>query len=460
MSTFLSRRIVCAGTASAVTAWQHHNQHQNEEDTCSFETASIHNSPPSAVKSLPTATRKPSFRPTCAWKEKLIPTGLDSQPWLGTALSLNKSSLSLVNGTVTSCEAAPVVEAHSSDALALHSEVIPDWKKQLLPPSLHASPFIERIEVFTEKKKDRSAHTTELYLLGTVHHSQKSAENAKHLLEAVDPDLMFVELCDERSDIFHISTDALKNHQFPWFSVLQEAFHSGLSVRHSLSFIGMNVAQHWIAKHGSGPGGDFRPAYEYLQASDRDCVLVLGDRPHSLTMGRLADLDNLAIDATHLLTEVYGSEPPKPIPDLEELEAKATVVYDKAWEEQKTWADFIMRGIVDNEYCIALSIFTSEWADMQYPPGTEMRIILQERDIYMTCKLIQLCQSGKFDRIVVLVGAGHLRGMTHLLNAGIIGTASRDPEEVLTHLIASEKYPKDDPDLQSLLTEFTAFLPK
>lgn len=67
----------------------------------------------------------------------------------------------------------------------------------------------------------------------------------------------------------------------------------------------------------------------------------------------------------------------------------------------------------------------------------------------MVCKLVQFCRETKPKRIVVIVGAGHLRGMTHLLDAGII-VKSREPEEVLAGLITSESYPEGHPSLAML----------
>jgi pheromone shutdown protein TraB len=69
-----------------------------------------------------------------------------------------------------------------------------------------------------------------------------------------------------------------------------------------------------------------------------------------------------------------------------------------------------------------------------YRQGTRSQIYNQERDVWMVCKLRQFCERFKPKRVVVIVGAAHVFGMKHLLDAGVIGSTRR-PEDVLKDLL-------------------------
>ena len=184
--------------------------------------------------------------------------------------------------------------------------------------------------------------------------SQKSAENAKHLLEAVDPDLMFVELCDERSDILHISTDAVKEPSFPWFSVVQEAFSSGMSVQHSLRLSG----------HGRCPALDCKTWFWSWRRLST-CVRIFAKKVTGIVCWFL-EIDLNLLQWVEWLTSASWRATRRISRNCMEVsrrnqslilkssEARGDAVYNKAWEEQKTWTDFIMSGIVDNEdlHCV------------------------------------------------------------------------------------------------------------
>jgi pheromone shutdown protein TraB len=150
------------------------------------------------------------------------------------------------------------------------------------------------------------------------------------------------------------------------------------------------------------------------------------------------------------LGDLYGSTPPVPINNWEELKAQCDAVINNAWDERESLSDYILRAYYENE---AYHAFLCLQDYVQFPAGTYNRIVVQERDIYMVCKLIQLCQMYQIDRVVFVVGAAHLRGMAHLLRAGVIGSTIK-PEEVLPHLLACEKQPIDDPKVQAEVSNY------
>jgi hypothetical protein len=90
---------------------------------------------------------------------------------------------------------------------------IPEWKKQLSVPELCSHPFLECEDIIT---KDSSFfgrifggdHVSEITLLGCIHGSDAYSPRQKVsnscLLESVDPDIVFVELCLERAGVIEL----------------------------------------------------------------------------------------------------------------------------------------------------------------------------------------------------------------------------------------------------------------
>lgn len=374
-----------------------------------------------------------------------------------------------INTSVTNCDAPAEQQLAPVNAKPTLATVpVPDWKKQLLSPELEVLPWLERVEVTTRTKQKETAgifpwtkvkehvteHVTEVYLLGVVHGSNKSAEDVKRLLETVDPDVTFIELCLERNFMLHLTPDMTKGIPFNFFPVIMGAYDQGLGVKHTLYYTFVAYVQHFIARHGSGVAGEFRTAYDFVKSTpkDRFRLLVLCDRPHSLSIGRLNDLNkplNVSMGVL-VLEELYGNMPPREIGNTQI--ARGDAQWKKAWTERNSFADFIMRGVFENHDLLASCVSEEEF---QFPEGTENRVMFQERDIFMCCTLIQMCQLTKPKRVVVIVGGSHVRGMTHLLNADVIGSEF-DPEQVLSQLVASEKYPEGDKRLE-MVSHFAVY---
>jgi hypothetical protein len=74
---------------------------------------------------------------------------------------------------------------------------------------------------------------------------------------------------------------------------------------------------------------------------------------------------------------------------------------EKAWKEEDTWASYFVRAFFDNHDLIALEESNRE---VYYLKGTEGRTKIQERDVYMVYRLLQLCQIiNKRKRVVVII---------------------------------------------------------
>jgi len=125
-----------------------------------------------------------------------------------------------------------------------------------------------------------------IYLIGTAHFSQESCDDVSRIIMAVQPDIVMVELCKQRTNILHLDEE----------TILEEA--QNLSLERSLEIIKqqgtiqgvmylllLSMSAHITKELGMAPGGEFRRAYQEAQKVPR-CMVHLGDRPIGITLQR------------------------------------------------------------------------------------------------------------------------------------------------------------------------------
>lgn len=170
-------------------------------------------------------------------------------------------------------------------------------------------------------------------------------------------------------------------------------------------------------------------------------MLALGGRPLSITEARFVDQIESQTRKSDQgdscrLENLYGQKDPRILRNIIESERKAYEQRRKAWEEDdKTWMDYL----VENQN-LWLLLNEDKISTLFYRQGTRSQIYNQERDVWMVCKLRQFCERFKPKRVVVIVGAAHVFGMKHLLDAEVIGSTRR-PEDVLKDLATTESSP-------------------
>lgn len=184
-----------------------------------------------------------------------------------------------------------------------------------------------------------------------------------------------------------------------------------------------NMQQDYAESLGVELGGEFRVAYNYWdeQRQHQRIHMVLGDRPLYLTLTRA--WEGLGLwGKTKLVLSLVISSFQKPNPD-----------------ELREW----MQKILSDDTGDLLTESIAELA--QHFPTLE-KVIIQERDTYMACKLYQTCrqllrsphpthQMPKVRRLVAIVGAGHVQGMCRILTEG----EGKQPEELLLPLVQLRK---------------------
>ena len=247
-------------------------------------------------------------------------------------------------------------------------------------------------------------------LLGTAHVSRASAEQVGRLLANGEYDAVAVELCPSRYNAL-IDPDALARMDL--FRVIREGKASMVAANLALGAYQQRLAEQF----GIEPGAEQRAAVEYARENHRPVLLV--DREIGVTLRRV--LHNVAWWKRFglfagLLASVVSKE------EVSEEEIEGLKQGDML---EATFAEF-----------------AEDRKDLFLP-------LIDERDRYMAARLIQEVQAHEHEKVLAVIGAGHLKGIEGYLKQGI-----EQPERVISeldHLPQPSRWPKLIPWLVVLL---------
>lgn len=304
---------------------------------------------------------------------------------------------------------------------------------------------------------------TDIYLLGTAHVSNDSSADVRLLLDAVQPDCIFVELCDARVPILAgggggetAATTMMTNSSCSSSSSISSSSSSGTGSSPSfmarmkatqqaqggsrwqaLSTVLLTSVQEDFAKELDVElGGEFKCAHTYWLnhgrgGGDRQQRphLILGDRPLHLTLVRA--WESLSwFPKAKLIGALLWSSLRKP---------------NK--EEIRQWLAAVMLEESD--------VLTESFAELRKHFPTLYTTIISERDAWLAAKLVQTCRVLQSDciaaasasptrhgrtSIVAIVGAGHVPGISRWLTSATNTT----PERVLSELVATTRWANDE----------------
>ena len=134
-----------------------------------------------------------------------------------------------------------------------------------------------------------------LYVLGTKHDSESSANDVTKLLKHVIPDCIILELCPDRKDCLYTTGKQWKTMSL--LELLRNDPNTDVYREESGSFVGLeflHAFQYWLERKrqrkeilsSSTTGGyDLTDYYNKF----RDCTLILGDRPIQITNQRIRE---------------------------------------------------------------------------------------------------------------------------------------------------------------------------
>lgn len=127
---------------------------------------------------------------------------------------------------------------------------------------------------------------SKVYVVGTAHFSQESQDDVVKTIEATQPDVVMVELCNSRLNILQLDEERLLeeakdiNLEKIRLAVKQSGFSQGI-----MHLLFLSMSAHLTKQLGMAPGGEFRTAFREAKKIP-GCRLQLGDRPIQVTLRR------------------------------------------------------------------------------------------------------------------------------------------------------------------------------
>jgi pheromone shutdown-related protein TraB len=236
------------------------------------------------------------------------------------------------------------------------------------------------------------SHGRTLYLFGTAHVSEKSANDVKALVDAIAPKQIAIELCQQRFESLQ-NPEQWKNTDI--FTLIKSGKSSVLLVQLILASYQKRIA----AKLKVKPGAEMHMAIEC--ANKNSIPISLIDRDIKITLRRawaqISILDTFKI----ILSSVFSTDTDKEITESEIESLKNEDALSSALKEFSDQLPKLKHALVD------------------------------ERDIYMA-SMLQECKevlsvntSHNPVNILAVVGAGHVPGMTKLLREANSKTIDR-----------------------------------
>ena len=217
----------------------------------------------------------------------------------------------------------------------------------------------------------------ELIIIGTAHVSQQSANDVVELIKSEAPDSVAIELCQPRLDALN---DPDKWKKTDIFTIIREGKTLVLISQLILSAYQKRIA----AKLGIEPGAEMRAALK--TASDLRIPTHVIDREIRITLRRTWSNMSFWSVSKLIFSSLFSY-------------SEADNISEAEIENLKS----------EDELSSALKEFSKELPQVK-------ETLIDERDQYMAAKLSE-CPGNK---IVAVVGAGHLEGMSSYLESGNI----------------------------------------
>ena len=260
-------------------------------------------------------------------------------------------------------------------------------------------------DVITEPKVDILVGETLVSLLGTAHVSRQSADTVRELLSNDTYDAVAVELCNSRH-VMLTNPDNLANMNL--FQVLREGKATMVMANLALSAYQQKMAN----ELGIEPGAEMKTAIEV--AGQRSIPVFLIDREIGTTLKR-----------------VYRN-----IPWWKRL-AMLSALFASTLSHEKVSED-------DIEQLKQGDILESALSGLKENDRSMFKPLIDERDQFMVARLRSELSHAKLDKILVVIGAGHLKGMQTLLEKSPAPTLEdvKQTLDKLNTIPAASRWPK------------------
>lgn len=231
-------------------------------------------------------------------------------------------------------------------------------------------------------------------ILGTAHVSRASADKAKELIESKQHDVVCIELCQSR---FNAMTDPNALAKMDLFDVIRSGKASMVTASLALGAYQQRMAE----QLGIEPGLEMKTSIKH--AKELDLPVVVIDREVGTTLKRV--YHNVPFwKRLYIIAGLFTSVVSRETVSEEEIEKLKTGDL-----LETTFAQF------------------SEDANDLFVP------LIDERDRYMTAKLLQTLKDYPGKNLLAVVGAGHVKGMISYLQKHS-QDSSYDPGKVTSEL--------------------------
>ncbi|HKM14778.1 MAG TPA: TraB/GumN family protein [Marinospirillum sp.] len=234
-------------------------------------------------------------------------------------------------------------------------------------------------------------YNTEYTLLGTAHVSKASADEVRQLIQSGEFDAVAIELCPARFASLK-DPDALA--KLDLFQVIKQGKAGMVAANLALGSFQQRVAE----ESGIAPGAEMQAAIE--EADKYNLPLLVIDRDVGITLKR-----------------VYRSVP------WWQRAGLIMGLFTSLFSKEKVSAAEIEKLKEGDILEATFSEFAAESAQMY-------QTLVAERDHYMALRLAQDNGDSQYKKVLVVIGAGHLKGLSENLN----GHLPENPTEQLAIL--------------------------
>ncbi|WP_136248012.1 TraB/GumN family protein [Halomonas borealis] len=217
---------------------------------------------------------------------------------------------------------------------------------------------------------------TRYTLLGTAHVSAESADEVRQLIDSGEFDAVAIELCESRHQNL-ANPDALGEQDL--FQIFRQGKAGMVAASLALGAFQQRVAE----QSGIEPGAEMRAALEASRAGDLPLLLI--DRDVGVTLKR-----------------IYHNVP---------------------WWQRFSLFSGLLGGVLSRQDVSAADIerlkegdvLESTFSEFAAESETLYTPLISERDRYMALRLAEQCPPGDYRHVLVVIGAGHLKGMAEHL---------------------------------------------
>lgn len=225
--------------------------------------------------------------------------------------------------------------------------------------------------------------TTEFYILGTAHVSKQSAEEVARLVATENFNALAIEVCPSRLASLQDPNSLAK---MDLFQVIKQGKAGMVAANLALGSFQQRLAE----QSGIRPGEEMLTAIKL--AKENDLPLIAIDRDLGITLKRVYKAVpwwQRAALLMGLFTSLFSKEKISP-EEIEKLKQGDLL--------EATFAEFAAES---------KHLYTA---------------LIDERDEYMALKLAQTSAEDSYNKVLVVIGAGHLQGIKNYL------TAEEEPE--------------------------------